>query len=90
MNHCTITDIQRIDFAEGIDDSIDEHVLTCDQCQAFLAELWDGQLENDLTEPVMRVVGLEEFVIAVIKEGGGILARIGEALRVYGMGEEGK
>jgi hypothetical protein len=90
MNHCTITDVQRIDFAEGIDDSIDEHVLTCDQCQAFLAELWDGQLENDLSEPVMRVVGLEEFVIAVIKEGGGILARIGEALRVYGMGEEGK
>ena len=90
MNACTITDVQRIDFAEGIDDSIDEHVLTCDQCQAFLAELWDGQLVNDLSEPVMRVVGLEEFVIAVIKEGGGILARIGEALRVYGMGEERK
>ena len=90
MSNCTITDVQRIDFAEGIDDSIDEHVLTCDRCQAFLAELWDGQLENDLSEPVMRVVGLEEFVIAVIKEGGGILARIGEALRVYAMGEEGK
>lgn len=90
MNSCTITDIQRIDFAEGIDDSIDEHVLTCDQCQAFLAELWDGQLDTDLSEPVMRVVGLEEFVIAVIKEGGGILARIGEALRVYGLGEERK
>lgn len=90
MNACTITDVQRIDFAEGIDDSIDEHVLTCDRCQAFLAELWDGQLVNDLSEPVMRVVGLEEFVIAVIKEGGGILARIGEALRVYGMGEERK
>ena len=90
MNACTITDVQRIDFAEGIDDSIDEHVLTCDQCQAFLAELWEGQLAHDLSEPVMRVVGLEEFVIAVIKEGGGILARIGEALRVYGMGEEDK
>ena len=90
MSSCTITDIQRIDFAEGEDNSIDEHVLTCDVCQSFLAELWEGQLETDLSEPVMRVVGLEEFVIAVIKEGGGILARIGEALRVYGMGEEGK
>ena len=90
MNYCTITDVQRIDFAEGVDDSIDDHVLTCDQCQAFLAELWDGQLESDLSEPVMRVVGLEEFMIAVIKEGGGILARIGEALRVYGMGGESK
>lgn len=90
MTACTITDIQRIDFAEGEDNSIDEHVLTCDECQAFLAELWEGQLPNDLSEPVMRVVGLEEFVIAVLKEGGGILARIAEALRVYGMGEEGK
>ncbi len=88
MTVCGITDVQRIDFAEGIDNSIDEHVLTCDVCQAFLAELWHGQLQTDLSEPVLRVVGLEEFVIAVIKEGGGILARIGEALRVYGMGEE--
>lgn len=90
MTTCAISDIQRIDFAEGVDESIDEHVMTCDECQAFLAELWDGQLEHDLSEPVMRVVGLEEFVIAVIKEGGGILARIGEALRVYGLGEESK
>lgn len=90
MTSCEITDIQRVDFAEGVDDSIDEHVMTCDECQAFLAELWDGQLQSDLSEPVMRVVGLEEFVIAVIKEGGGILARIGEALRVYGLGEERK
>lgn len=88
MTACTITDVQRIDFAEGIDDSIDEHVMTCDNCQAFLADLWQGELQTDLSEPVMRVVGLEEFVIAVLKEGGGILARIGEALRVYGMGEE--
>jgi hypothetical protein len=88
MTTCRITDIQRIDFAEGLDNSIDEHVMTCDRCQAFLAELWEGQLERDLTEPVMRMVGLEEFFIAVIKEGGGILARIARALRVYGMGEE--
>ena len=90
MTGCEITDIQRVDFAEGVDDSIDDHVMNCDECQAFLAELWDGQLQTDLSEPVMRVVGLEEFVIAVIKEGGGILARIGEALRVYGLGEERK
>ena len=90
MNACTITDVQRIDFAEGIDDSIDEHVLTCDQCQAFLAEMCEGKLANDLSEPLMREVGLEEFFFAEINEGGGILARIGEALRVYGMGEEDK
>lgn len=88
MTTCGISDIQRIEFAEGVDDTIDEHVMTCDECQAFLAELWEGQLQTDLTEPVMRMIGLEEFLIAVIKEGGGILARIAHALRVYGMGEE--
>ena len=90
MTTCDISDVQRIDFAEGVDESIDEHVMTCDECQAFLAELWRGQLQTDLSEPVLRLVGLEEFVIAVIKEGGGILARFGEALRVYGLGEEGE
>ncbi len=90
MTACSISDVQRLASAEAIDDSIDEHVMTCDECQSFLAELWHGELQTDLSEPVMRVVGLEEFVIAVIKEGGGILARIGEALRVYGMGDEGK
>jgi hypothetical protein len=88
MTSCGITDIQRIDFAEGVDNSIDEHVMTCDECQGFLAQLWEGQLAKDLTEPVMRMVGLEEFFIAVIKESGGILTRIARALRVYGMGEE--
>jgi len=88
MNDCTITDIQRIDFAEGVDDSIDDHVMTCDDCQLFLAELWHGQLVTDLSEPVLRVLSLEDFLIAVIREGGGILARIGQALRVYGLGGE--
>ena len=88
MTTCGISDLQRLDFAEGVDDSIDEHVMTCDECQSFLAELWEDQLQVDLTEPVMRMVGLEEFLIAVIKESGGILARIAHALRVYGMGEE--
>ncbi len=36
----------------------------------------------------MKVVGLEEFVIAVVKEGTGILARLAEALKVYGMGRD--
>ncbi len=62
--------------------------MTCDYCQDFLAELWAGQLQTDLTGPVMRVVGLEEFVVAVVKEGTGILARLAEALRVYGLGRE--
>lgn len=85
---CGITDVQRFDFAEGTDDSIDEHVMTCDECQEFLAALWEGQLSRDLTGEVMTIVGLEEFVIAVLREGGGILSRIAEALRVYGMGRE--
>lgn len=85
---CDITDAQRFDFAEGADNSIDEHVMTCDECQEFLAALWEGQLSRDLTDEVMTVVGLEEFVIAVLKEGGGILARLARALKTYGLGRD--
>ena len=87
-NQCGISDVQRFDFAEGTDHSIDEHVMTCDECQEFLAALWEGQLSRDLTDEVMTVVGIEEFVIAVLKEGGGILARLAEALKVYGIGRD--
>ena len=83
---CEVTEIQRLEFAEGEDQSLEDHVMTCDFCQDFLAELWEGQLRTDLTGPVMKVVGLEEFVIAVVKEGTGILARLVQALKVYGMG----
>ena len=87
---CEVTEIQRLEFAEGEDHTLEDHVMTCDYCQDFLAGLWAGQLQTDLTGPVMKVVGLEEFIIAVLKEGTGILARLGQALKVYGMGRSEK
>lgn len=88
MIECHIEDAQRIAFAEGEDDTIDAHVMECDRCQAFLAELWEGDLQTDLTEPVMKAIGLEELVIEIVRLGGDILARYGRAAKTYGTGIE--
>ena len=88
MTVCQVPDDQRVAFADGIDDSLDEHVMDCDFCQAFLADLWQHELDKDLTEPVMKIIDLEELVMEIIKLGGDILARYGEAAKVYGAGRE--
>lgn len=88
MIDCRVEDAQRLAFADGVDDSIDSHVMECDRCQAFLAELWEGDLQNDLTDPVMKAIGLEELLIEIVKLGGGILARYGRAAKTYGGGVE--
>ena len=88
MTVCHVPDDQRLAFADGVDDSLDDHVMDCDFCQAFLADLWQDELDRDLTEPVMKMIGLEELVMEIIKLGGGILARYGEAAKTYGAGRE--
>ena len=47
---CAVQDDRLIDFADGVefDLDFDEHVAGCDECQAFVAELWEGELGRDL------------------------------------------
>ena len=96
LRGCGVGDGVLYDFADGlmVDSSrvsvpeavIDAHVANCDECQAFLAEVWDGELETDLVEPVMRVVELERFLIDLVRLGSGIVARFIEAAKRYGLG----
>ncbi len=67
---------------------IDAHVSGCDECQAFLAELWEGSLDKDLSEPVLKIIELELFLIELAKLGGGILASFAEALLAYALEPE--
>ena len=69
---CAIPDEQLVAFAGGNEFDLDEHVATCDQCQDFLAELWDGGLDHDLVEPVVGVVmrarfELGKFAVAAVR-----------------------
>ena len=98
MRSCLVDDAVLYDFADGVavadpgivvrEADIDAHVAGCDECQAFLAELWDGDLETDLVEPVLRVVELERFLLDVAKLGTGIVAELIEAAKRYGFGVE--
>lgn len=93
---CGVADGVLFDFADGLvvdsarvtvpEIEVDAHVAGCDGCQAFLAELWDGQLETDLVEPVLRIVELERFLIDLARLGSGIVARFIEAAKRYGLG----
>ena len=86
MTTCAVTPDQRLAFAAGELTSLDEHVAGCEGCQDFLADLWSGGLSADLTGPVMRVGRLEQFLIDVAKESGGVAARLVEAMLAYGVG----
>mgnify|MGYP000216976189 CR=1 FL=1 len=67
------------------------HVETCDQCQDFLAELWDGGLDHDLVEPVVTMIRLELFLMEAAKLGGGMVADMLKAFVTYldpGLGKD--
>ncbi len=86
---CAIQDDQLRAFAAGVDESvIDEHVATCDECQEFLARLWDGALDTDLAEPVVKAIRLELFLLDVAKLFADVLGDMGRAGKVYLGGAE--
>ena len=88
MRSCATPDEQLFAFVDGIDVSLDEHVAGCDECQAFLAELWAGELRRDLSDPVLRQIRFEQFMADVAKLGLGIAARMGKAAVTYAVGDQ--
>ncbi|NND02022.1 MAG: hypothetical protein HKN91_04485 [Acidimicrobiia bacterium] len=83
MRSCQTSDDLLFAFVDGLDESLDEHVENCDECQAFLAELWQGELTEDLTEPVMERIRLAEFVANVARFGADVAAAMGRAVVEY-------
>lgn len=87
MRTCNTTDDLLFAFVDGLNEGLDDHVATCDECQSFLAELWQGELTEDLAEPVMARIRLAEFVADVAKFGFDIAAAMGRGIMTYGPGE---
>lgn len=83
---CATSDTMLFAFVDGEQDTLDRHVAGCDECQAFLAELWTGELHRDLREPVMRAIRFDEFLVSVTRLGVDIAAAMGRAAMVYGPG----
>lgn len=86
MRSCQTTDDLLFAFVDGIDEGLDDHVATCDECQAFLAELWQGELTADLSEPVMERIRFGEYVAEVARFGLDVVAAMGRAAVAYGPG----
>ncbi len=83
---CGITDEQLAGFARGEQHELERHVAGCTECQAFLAEFWQGALTTDLAKPVVQAIRIELFLLDAAKLGMGILARMARALVAYGTG----
>ena len=86
MRECRTSDDLLFAFVDGLDSTLDEHVATCDECQEFLAELWQGELTEDLSKPVIDRIRLAEFVADVAKFGADIVAAMGRGMLAYGPG----
>ncbi len=80
---CATRDEQLLAFATGDEFDLDEHVAGCEECQDFLAELWWGELDVDLAQPVVKTIRFELFLIEVAKMFGDIAAGMGKATQVY-------
>ena len=82
---CEVLDDRLMAFADGVDLDLDfdEHVAGCDECQAFLAELWEGGLDHDLVEPIVAMIRLELFLIEAAKLASGVVADMFQALARY-------
>ncbi len=93
MRTCHTTDDRLFAFVDGVDladfQDLDAHVATCNECQAFLAEVWEGELGHDLREPVIRRIRFDQFLSEMIGLGVNIVSAMGRAAAEYTFGADG-
>ena len=53
-----------------------------------LAELWQGELERDLTEPVIKRIRFDQFVREIVALGSDVAFRLAEAAVEYTVGRD--
>lgn len=83
---CVVTDDQLVSFADGESSDIEDHIFTCDECQADLALLWEDLLEVNVAEPVLRAIRIDWLVSGMLSTGVGVASRITTAAVHYLMG----
>jgi len=92
MRACHTTDDRLFAFVDGVEladyQGLDAHVTTCDECQAFLAEVWEGELSHDLREPVIRRIRFDQFLSEMVGLGVNIVSAMGRATAEYTFGAD--
>lgn len=69
---------------------VEEEVVSVDDAPATprLAELWEGELERDLTEPVIQQIRFDQFVREIVTLGSDVAFRMAEAAVEYSVGRD--
>ncbi|MCP4305309.1 MAG: hypothetical protein GY788_10620 [bacterium] len=88
MRDCRTSDDRLFAFVDGIETDLETHVETCDECQEFLAELWIGELQADLAEPVLRQIRFDEFLREIGQLTIDVVGAMGRAFAEYVPGTE--
>ncbi len=88
MRVCQTPDDRLFEFVDGIAPDLESHVATCDECQEFLAELWSGELQVDLSTPVLRQIRFDEFLREAGQLAPDVMGAMGKALVQYGPGAD--
>lgn len=88
MRECQTSDDRLFAFVDGIETDLETHVASCDHCQEFLAELWVGELQTDLSDSVLRQIRFDEFLRQVGKLTLDVAGAMGRALVEFGPGRE--
>ena len=88
MRECRTTDDRLFDFVDGLDPDLERHVETCDYCQEFLAELWIGELNTDLSAPVLRQIRFDEFLRELGQLTMDVATALGRAVVAFGPGAD--
>ena len=86
MRGCGTTDDRLFAFVDGVEPDLESHIETCDQCQEFLAELWIGELDTDLSAPVLRQIRFDEFLAELGQLAMDVATAMGRALVAFGPG----
>ena len=88
MRECRTSDERLFGFVDGLESDLEEHVATCEYCQEFLAELWAGELQSDLSESVLRRIRFDEFLRELGRLTTDVAAAMARAVIEYGPGTE--
>lgn len=86
MRDCRTSDDRLFAFVDGIEADLEGHVETCDHCQEFLAELWIGELQTDLSESVLRRIRFDEFLRELGQLTMDVAGAMAKAVVTYGPG----
>ncbi len=88
MRDCRTSDDRLFAFVDGIEPDLEGHVVTCDDCQEFLAEVWIGELQTDLATPVLKQIRFDEFLREIGQLTMDVAGAMGRAVLEYGPGTE--